>query len=372
MSLPSGRVSLEAHPRIYCVGDVHGDLNAFLGVLEFSGLAHVPPAVKRIAEECPTTSTDRLRNPLTGGQMASVRWTGGKNAVLFLGDVLDNRRGHRDDPFGVCGYAGTQTQIMQLLLQLRIQAGKKGGKVMWVLGNHDVGNVIKENNHWFCTGYAPQHHTLPNSDEVYETCDSSGFSKEHRDHVKGVMKEMRCTSMVQIHGGGHSVIALHGGISPRAMQIFSSTAAGPYQLEAEDPLGNIRQMNRLYYDAIHRDDAAAIHILNRYNKHTPTWCRPTRVEDPNLMRTFFGTSRMCKAHDVQEKGANCSAGGARRRLGGGYTLVSGEMGEVDLCRIDVGMSRCFAKYVPRRKITYLALELRDGKLYREIHEKVIS
>lgn len=368
-SLPSGRVSLEKHPRVLCVGDVHGDLNALLGVLQFAGLVSVPDDVKRIAEECPTTPQDRMRNPLSRDQMSSVKWTGGNNAVLFLGDVLDNRRGHRDDPFGVCGYAGTQTQMMQLLLQLRQQASGKGGKVMWVLGNHDVGNVIKEENHWFCTGYAPQHHTLPNSDEVYETCDSSGFSQEHRDHVRGVMREMRCVPIIQIHGGGHSVIALHGGITPKAMQLFSSTQVGPYQIEAGDPVGNIRQMNRLYYDAIHREDETALRILSKYSKHTPTWCRPKKVEDPALMREYFGTSRMCKAHDIQERGANCSAGGSRRRLTGGHTLMDAEMGDVDLCRIDVGMSRCFAKYVPRRRITYLALELREGRLFREIHEK---
>ena len=187
------------------------------------------------------------------------------------------------------------------------------------------------------------------------------------------MKEMRCVAMTQIHGGGHSVIALHGGITPRAIQLFSSSAVGAYQIEAGDPLRNLRQINRLYYNAIHREDDEAIRILKRHTKHTPTWCRPTRVEDPTLMRSFFGTSRMCKAHDVQEKGANCSAaGGFRRRLGHGYTLLDGEMGDVDLCRIDVGMSRCFSKYVPRRKITFLVLELREGKLYREIHEKVLS
>ena len=173
------------------------------------------------------------------------------------------------------------------------------------------------------------------------------------------MKKMRCVPIVQIHGGGHSVIALHGGITPQAMRLFTSNEVSPYQIEAGDPVGNIRQMNRLYYDAIHHEDEKAIDILSTHSKHTPTWCRPTRVEDPALMREYFGTSRMCKAHDIQERGANCSAGGSRRRrLAGGHTATSAEMGEVDLCRIDVGMSRCSARgraaaqnHIPSARVT---------------------
>ena len=39
----------------------------------------------------------------------------------------------------------------------------------------------------------------------------------------------------------------------------------------------------------------------------------------------------------------------------------------ELCRVDAGMSRCFAKYVPRRKIAFVELWVEDSDLMRRVH-----
>lgn len=368
MSVPSGKVSLDKHPRIFCAGDVHGDLLALLRVLRFTKVAHVPDNVMRDAEVCPVEEVGRKINPLTAEQMASIRWTGGRNALLLLGDVLDNRRGGRDDPYGVCGFAGTQTQMMELLQQLAVSARQAKGKLVWVLGNHDCGNAMGGNRH-FCVRYAPQWHTRPGTSgdkvpSVYATCNAHGFSDDHVKHVQDALRAMRSVAVINIHSPrtGHSVIALHGGITKSSMKFLTSSKMGEYRLsERSSPSTNITRLNRLFHDA-HSGNALAAHLVNHHSDKMPTWCRPSKIEAPQQFKELFGTTRMIKAHDVQERGANCGGRGRSRATDGAAVMVDEE-----LCRVDAGMSRCFAKYVPRRRIAFVEVWVEGADLMRRVH-----
>ncbi len=377
MSVPSGKVSLDIHPRIFCAGDVHGDLLALLRVLRFTKVAHVPDDVMRAAaywpvpptrdEVCPFFEGGREINPLTAEQLASIVWTGGRNALLLLGDVLDNRRGGRDDVYGVCGFAGTQTQMMELLQQLAVSARKDRGKLVWVLGNHDCGNAMGGNRH-FCERYAPRFHTRPGTSgdkvpSVYATCDDNGFSDDHVKHVQDALRAMRSVAVLNIHSPrtGHSVIALHGGITKSSMNFLTSSAMGEYRLSIHSsPDTNITRRNRLFHDA-HSGNAGAAHIVNHHSDKMPTWCRPSKIEAPQQFKELFGTTRMIKAHDVQERGANCGRG--RSRATDGAAVMVDE----ELCRVDAGMSRCFAKYVPRRRVAFVELWVEGSDLMRRVH-----
>lgn len=366
-TLPSGKVSLDEHPKIFCAGDVHGDFLALLRVLKRTGVAHVSDHVMAAVEICPTEQVGRKINPLTADEMHSVAWTGGRNALLLLGDVLDNRRGGKDDPYGVCGFAGTQTQMMELLQQLATTARRAGGKLVWVLGNHDCGNAMGGNRH-FCERYAPQWHTRPGTTgdkvpSVYATCNAHGFSDDHVRHVQGALLKMRSVAVMNIHSPstGHSVIALHGGITKSSMKFLTSQAMGPYRLSKQDsPDVNVTRLNRLFHDA-HSGDRTATYIVNHHSDKMPTWCRPSSIEDPQTFEALFGTTRMIKAHDVQERGANCGQGHSRATSGAAAMMNN------ELCRVDAGMSRCFAKYVPRRKIAFVELWVEDSDLMRRVH-----
>lgn len=95
----SGQSAAVAPARVIAVGDVHGDYDAFVALLQRSGLLD-----------------------------AKLRWSG-RNAVLVqTGDILD--RGPKD------------RDVMDLLMRLEKEAAKKGGRVVVLLGNHEVMNLI--------------------------------------------------------------------------------------------------------------------------------------------------------------------------------------------------------------------------------------
>ncbi len=85
--------------RIVAVGDVHGDFDALVGILRAAG----------VLDE-------------------NLQWTGGKTILVQTGDILD--RGSRS------------RSVMDLLMMLEKQAPKSGGRVVALLGNHEVMNLM--------------------------------------------------------------------------------------------------------------------------------------------------------------------------------------------------------------------------------------
>ncbi len=86
-------------PRIVAVGDVHGDLDALVGILRAAG----------VLDE-------------------NLQWSGGKTILVQTGDILDR---------------GTRSRsVMDLLMMLEKQAPKSGGRVVALLGNHEVMNLM--------------------------------------------------------------------------------------------------------------------------------------------------------------------------------------------------------------------------------------
>lgn len=83
---------------VVAIGDIHGDLEAFTRILRQSGLI------------------DDQKN-----------WTGGEATLVQTGDYLDR---------------GPQVrEVMDLLMALEKQAKKAGGRVLVLLGNHEVMNI---------------------------------------------------------------------------------------------------------------------------------------------------------------------------------------------------------------------------------------
>lgn len=94
-------LKLPAPGRVVAIGDVHGDASAFLNTLRNAGLVD--------GREC---------------ELANVKWIGGNATLVQTGDILD--RGP-DEP-----------ECMTLLRSLREQAERDGGKVVTLIGNHEV------------------------------------------------------------------------------------------------------------------------------------------------------------------------------------------------------------------------------------------
>ncbi len=88
-----------ASPRVVAVGDIHGDLDALVSILQETGLI------------------DDQR-----------RWSGGNATLVQTGDILD--RGAQD------------RQVMDLLMELEKQAARSKGRVVVLLGNHEMMNIM--------------------------------------------------------------------------------------------------------------------------------------------------------------------------------------------------------------------------------------
>lgn len=94
----AGSGSVQDGRRIVAVGDVHGAADSFAAILQAAGLID-----------------------------ANKRWVGGRSVLVQTGDVTD--RG-----------AGTKAAL-DLLMSLEKQAAKSGGRVHFLLGNHEVMNL---------------------------------------------------------------------------------------------------------------------------------------------------------------------------------------------------------------------------------------
>ncbi len=85
--------------RLIAIGDVHGDLDDFCVILRRTGLAN-----------------------------EQNHWTGGRTTLVQTGDLVDRGPKSRD--------------VMDLVMRLEEEASKAGGRVIPLLGNHEVMNIL--------------------------------------------------------------------------------------------------------------------------------------------------------------------------------------------------------------------------------------
>ena len=368
---PTGFVNLSRHERCVCIGDVHGDLWPFLSVLEKAELIRCSEEIREACQICPTSKSekDRTGYPITKDQAKSIEWIGGSSVAVFTGDVLDNRRSSRQDKFGVCAYTGTQQMILYLLWTLNKKARRSKGRVILVLGNHDVANYVYDKDNGMCRNYAPQRSFRENEEnENYDTCAEEGhFSSEHTRRMAKKIVD-RAVAILRITLAGKkrksdtmpSVLVMHGGLC--RLDILSSEEFGEvwYRIEEDaSPQTNVDRINRIFWDAAQGNEVAA-DIIRKYTEILPIWCRPTRIDNADEMRRYFGTARLIKAHDVQST-ANCNIMG--ERTGKSETI----MADGELCRIDVAMSRAFGS-ARSGKFAYCELRKEDETIVRKIVE----
>jgi hypothetical protein len=89
----------KASGSLFAIGDVHGDFDDFVAILQHAGLI------------------DKQNH-----------WAGGKATLVQLGDLLDRGPKPRD--------------VMDLLMTLEKQASNDGGRIESLLGNHEVMNIM--------------------------------------------------------------------------------------------------------------------------------------------------------------------------------------------------------------------------------------
>src|SRR5882672_3959185 len=93
------KTSADPSESLVAIGDVHGDFDDFVGILQRIGLV------------------DKQNH-----------WTGGKTTFVQTGDLLD--RGPKP------------REVMDLMMALEKEAAQAGGRVVGLLGNHEVMNIM--------------------------------------------------------------------------------------------------------------------------------------------------------------------------------------------------------------------------------------
>lgn len=373
----NGHIDLSKHDAVYICGDVHGDMFALLKVLELSGCVQIAPLYFQQSAKCWSNYTSHTRSSTrstvtTGAQLKdiqhSITWTGGTSVVVFLGDILDNKRGSSGAKNGNCAWEGTQYQMLDILVELKRQSNAQRGNMIWVLGNHDIWNISPIVR--TCNRYSPQFQQKCTDDRCEKSTkictDSGGYTTKHRQLIKKYMRQMGAVGLVRITAenrkGKTHVLGMHGGITN--VNFFRNKRFKRSNKHTNKVLTlhiqetqfeeNIDAINEVYIALQQPEDEEE---LFRYveSPYAPTWCRPETIENGKDLKRYFGTSKMCKAHDVQMDGANCNVDGKS---------TNGVVGKVfkdnELCRMDVAMSRAFDKPGREREKEFSLVRLWEG------------
>jgi len=164
-------ITLAQSSRVVVIGDVHGDFDAFVGIL---GQA-------------------RLIDP-------AQRWSGGNATLVQTGDFLD--RGPK------------ARAVMDLLMALQKDAPKQGGKIIVLMGNHEAMNVYGDLRYVSEADYASFADDRANSrNGKTETGRPAGFEQRCAAFSNDGRYGKWIRSLPAIAKVNDSIF-LHGGISP--------------------------------------------------------------------------------------------------------------------------------------------------------------
>jgi hypothetical protein len=112
---PHGRAAADHSPpyvpRVVAIGDIHGDLDAFIRILQRTSLVD-----------------------------AQLKWSGGNAILVQTGDMIDRGPKSRG--------------VMDLLMTLQKDAPRQGGRVIVLLGNHEAMNVYGDLGYVTAADYA--------------------------------------------------------------------------------------------------------------------------------------------------------------------------------------------------------------------------
>ena len=115
--------------RVIAIGDLHGDLRVTLSALR---LANV------------------IGDNIFPHNVNEIQWTGGDTWVIQLGDQIDRCRPDNwaknciENLNDVVEDEGNNMMIIQIFQKLDAQAKKAGGRVLGMIGNHELMNVDRD------------------------------------------------------------------------------------------------------------------------------------------------------------------------------------------------------------------------------------
>ena len=306
-----------AQKKLVAIGDLHGDLIATLKVL-------------KLAEVIPQNTT--INN------IANVQWTGGDTWVIQLGDQIDRCRPDDwvqnclKDLTDVYEDEGNNMLIFKLFLRLDDEAKKYGGRVLGLLGNHELMNVDKDFRY-----VSPKEFLefVPEKDRTSKYT-KDGFPLGYYHRTKAFERGGNIAKTYSIKKKSimtiGSYLFVHGGMSIDLAKKYSIAEIN--QIVAKWLLKQDSEQETKIFDEIFRDD----------DDMSPFWCRIFSEEEGEDENTLENFNKLINNIDQKNKLLKPIKGMVvahtpqfmdNKYLNGIY--------DKRLWRIDVGMSRAFGK-----------------------------
>ena len=314
--------------RVVAIADIHGDLDAFVGILQRAQLI------------------DPIR-----------RWYGGRATLVQTGDFLDR---------------GPQARgVMDLLMSLQRDAQRQGGRVIVLMGNHEAMNIIGDWRYVTNTDYAafaddgrdpkkrkPAESSKP--DGFAERCAAFGPDGKYGKWIRSLPAIARVNDSIFLHGGivpdlaSSSVDKLNEAISGE-MKAFDMYKEFMVDKKIAQPCDVLDELTAAAKTALEKAKGKDAETLKAFlslggwlsvNENGPLWFRGyaqwTDADGaPQIQRLAeaFGVARFVVGHTPQPGGQ----------------IVSRFDGKVYL--IDTGM---LSSYFPGGRAS--ALNIQDGKV----------
>lgn len=235
--------------RLIVIGDIHGDYNAFIQVLQKSKI---------------------INNDL--------EYIGGKSHVVQVGDILDRkpREMDVDDEDG-------EAKIMALILEIQIKSYLHGGGYHPVIGNHEIMNVLGQFE--YVSPLGMRHY---------------GGSQGRRMYFRpgGTMSTyFACgwNPMVKIGGW----LFVHGGVSKNISEKYKIEDIN--MISRDFLYGNVEHIKKKYFEELFMSSKSILWNRDYSIDHNQQVYDKLNEELNHVMRNYK-VKRICTGHTPQMKG----------------------------------------------------------------------
>ena len=207
---------------IFVFGDIHGDPLALMKGLQMTDAIDDIDWLTCANTLANTTNFGDVEDPFK-----NVRWSVKKRAtLLFLGDIVDSKRAGRMVP------AGGEEMVTRALVRLNILSRDCDSRVVWILGNHDIANLINQRE-ILCSEYARPTNCQQPDDK---------FTQKRVDWLMGVYMEMK-PNVIQVID---DMLFSHGTVTNTFLKKYHKKLTGKELVDAinEDYRVSIIQQKR--------------------------------------------------------------------------------------------------------------------------------